>query len=1014
MDPVSSASVGWGISVSGWLVSPIMSNLLTKGFSYLGLSSSEKVEKLERKIIQLKLLLEAADDNPQRETLEQCIKDLKSSFYAAEDILDDIDYHRLKNQVLYQSVGRAEEDVETMTNFDVTIETRTELKEALDKLENLIDEEQRILSSLKVPVGCDYINNAPNSIVRLPTKTTSSPPVVFGRDEDLEIIRKFLRDTPADDEASSSGTNCYSIMGIHGLPGSGKTTLVQHVCEKERDDDYFNLVMWIHVSQNFSMDTIFTEMLEFASGRKRDQFSNFDMLQRELKASLRDKRFLLVLDDVWYDQDASGKLNLLLSLLMVGKMGSRILMTTRAVDAARALGAQYLVTIPDLNEEKFFSMFMHYALDGASIEDEELLRVHQSIGRKIAEKLGRSPLAARIVAGQLKRRLDFDFWIHTMNNDLLNNGTWAALWWSYQQLEEHVKQCFAYCSIFPRRYELQRDELVHLWMAEDFVKATATTEDVEYVVHDCFDVLLSTSFIQLQRTEFGKEYFTIHDMFYDLASKVAGNDCFRIEKCMVGKIPQDVRHLFIVSYDERVFQEQVLNLKSLRTIIISSSTRKRMNSEDFRRMLKSLKKLRVVHLEVDNLSTISPCIGEQKHLRYLALFGKFPILTLPRRFTQLYHLQKFAVRRATSVDYHFSEEIANLVNLRYMICSMFYCPDIGRLTLLRALSVFRVRKERGYEIQQLEHLNNLHGTLRIEWLENVTNNEKAFQAKLFNKVHLSDLVLQWNTDNQSSKLMFGNQDGRQSDEPILTCDLELAEGKASDQSSDSQEDIFEALCPPCLIRSLKIVNYSGSTYPNWFLREQGALENLQYLELSNCYAPPKIGESVMYFRTLVISSCRWYSLPENMERLTWLEKLVIDECENIMSLPILPSSLKVLTLRRWNGSSLPENMERLTSLEELRLQMCDNILSLPRLPLSLKKLKLWTGSSLPENMERLTSLEELTLQQCNNVLSLPRLPLSIKKLEVWNCDHSLWKTCLTVGHPNWQKIAHITEKYIYP
>uniref|UniRef100_A0A0A8ZDU5 R13L1/DRL21-like LRR repeat region domain-containing protein n=1 Tax=Arundo donax TaxID=35708 RepID=A0A0A8ZDU5_ARUDO len=76
-----------------------------------------------------------------------------------------------------------------------------------------------------------------------------------------------------------------------------------------------------------------------------------------------------------------------------------------------------------------------------------------------------------------------------------------------------------------------------------------------------------------------------------------------------------------------------------------------------------------------------------------------------------------------------------------------------------------------------------------------------------------------------------------------------------------------------------------------------------------------------------------------MECLTCLEKLIIDECENILSLPLLPLSLKELALISWKGSSLPENMERLTSLQKLTLQICDNILSLPTLPVSLKKLK---------------------------------------------------------------------------
>ncbi|OEL14415.1 putative disease resistance RPP13-like protein 1 [Dichanthelium oligosanthes] len=921
MDPeVSTADVGWGISVAGWLVSPIISELLDKCFSYIGLPSPEKAEELQRKILQLKLMLEATEDCPQRPALEQWMKELKAAFYEAEDILDAIDYHRLKSHV--QAVSRTKQDVETVMDFNVPTESRMELEESLNKLETLIDEGHKVLSLLKLPASGDNINNTPSNTVRIPTRCTSTPSVVFGRDGDLDMIRKMLHSAPADNKTSSSRTNGYSVIGIHGIPGSGKTTLAQYVCDKERDDDYFNLIMWVHVSQNCSVDTIFSEMLEIASGRKSDQLSNLDNLRWAVQKALWGKRFLLVLDDFWGDKDAR-QLGLLLSPLKVGLMGSRVLVTTRTADAAKALGAQNPYAIPDLDEEQFFSMFMHYALDGANISDQKLLTSHQSIGRKIAEKLGRSPLAARTVAGQLKLRLDFDFWTRTMNSDMLNNGTMATLWWCYQQLEEHVKQCFTYCSIFPRTYKLQRDDLVHLWMAEGFVKTTKETEDIEDIGHDYFHVLLSTSFIQLNRREFGKEYFTIHDLLRDLAERVAASDYFRIEKGMVAIIPKDIRHLFIVSYDESVFREEILNMTSLRTLIVSSSN-KSMHVEDFRSMLKNLKKLRVVLVQVDGLSTISPCIGQQKYLRYLGLYGRTPMLTLPRRFTELYLLQKFAVRSTTPVYFHFNGEIANLVNLRYMICQLFDCPDIRRLTLLRTLSVFRVRKARGYEIQQLEHLDNLHGTLSIKSLENVERKDDAIQARLSNKVHLSDLVLQWNKDNQSSN--FGNQDDRQSEEPLKTSSKDLAQGNTCDQSSVSQEEVLEALRPPFLITSLKIMNYNGSTYPSWFSGEKGALENLQHLELSNCYAQPVIGESFMCLHTLVISDCTWYSLPENMERLTLLEKLA--------------------------------------------------------------------------------------LRNCDNILSLPSLPLSVKKLVIYKCNRSLTETCQTDGHPNWEKIAHITEQHI--
>lgn len=162
----------------------------------------------------------------------------------------------------------------------------------------------------------------------------------------------MLHDTPAD----------HSVIGIHGIAGSGKTTLAQYVCDcekKKSEDRYFELIMWIHVTKNFSVHTVYNEMLEIASGQKMDRLSNLDMLQSELKKRLKGKRLLLVLDDVWYSEsvDEQNDLKKLLSPLKEADKGSRVLVTTRTADAAKLLGAQNPMPISDMNEEEFFKIF---------------------------------------------------------------------------------------------------------------------------------------------------------------------------------------------------------------------------------------------------------------------------------------------------------------------------------------------------------------------------------------------------------------------------------------------------------------------------------------------------------------------------------------------------------------------------------------------------------------------------------------------------------------------------------
>jgi hypothetical protein len=150
--------------------------------------------------------------------------------------------------------------------------------------------------------------------------------------------------------------------------------------------------------------------------------------------------------------------------------------TSQTKDAATALGAQEQIPIPDLGKDHYLSLFMHHAIQGAVDDDGE----YERIGRRIVEKLHRSPIAAVTVAKRLQRNRSVDFWEATANLGMLNE-TMGALWWSYQQLGADIRRCFEYCSMFPRGYMLKREILVHLWIAQGFVKTSDPTEDMEDV-----------------------------------------------------------------------------------------------------------------------------------------------------------------------------------------------------------------------------------------------------------------------------------------------------------------------------------------------------------------------------------------------------------------------------------------------------------------------------------------------------------------------------------------------------
>ncbi|XP_047055467.1 putative disease resistance RPP13-like protein 1 [Lolium rigidum] len=904
-DPLTAVvAIGWGMKAAGWVASPIISDLFKKASSYLGFDASKKLSELEPKILLLERVMGAVEVSPYRPRLEGLYSKLKSAFYEAEEILDDVEYYRLEKKIpddkLKSEVAGPSRRLKQIWSATVKSSplkhqesgmSKVKLKKKLDRIEEVINDACKVLKRMNLP----SISGANQSHVVAANSrgggTTSRPlSTIIGRDEDCDKIVALLHEKEEHGQPDTNSAPCYTVVGIHGIGGSGKSTLAQLVCAHEKKDTHFDLVMWVHVSQDFGVDAIYMEMFEAATGTLCPQFKNRDTLQDMLEKKLCGKRFLLVLDDVWYNmniRDATQSENLqqILSPLRAGEAGSKILVTSRNEDALLALGAakQRCIPISVLDEDVFWKLLMHYALHGVPVDD----HTHGTlgdIGKEIAKKLKGSPLAARIVGEQLRIRQNVVFWRSVRDRDLLNE-TMGALWWSYHHLHEQVKRCFAFCSIFPRRHCLEGHELVKLWAAEGFARCTSEGEEMEDVCQEYFDELVSASFLQLKAKEYPHEsdYYLVHDLLHDLAEKAAGSDCFRIEKselqekCAAVEVPPNVRHMFVQFYDTLLITTKICQLCNLRTLIIGSGpTWDAVSEQVLKFMFKRLRKLRVLTItagcsaryDVPSVMPLPACIDQLRHLRYLAfrLHDSTNLrMILPATFSKLYHMQVLDFGCIEEVVFSSCEDFGNLVNLRHVVCSVFVnIPSIGRLTSLQTMSGFDVRKEQGYEFRQLGNLKKLRGKLWIRGMQNVESKEESLEANLAGKEGISTLELTW----------WGG-------------------GKAS-------PEVLDGLCPPKDLKSLIMNGYHGIRYPSWM--HYGATKHVNHLHLRNC-SPlhgPELSGFCTHLRELIIEQCTWDALPDYMEHLTSLKNLEISCCYNIRSirsLPTLPQSIKDFNFR---------------------------------------------------------------------------------------------------------------------
>ncbi|CAA7029049.1 unnamed protein product [Microthlaspi erraticum] len=90
------------------------------------------------------------------------------------------------------------------------------------------------------------------------------------------------------------------IMGLYGMGGVGKTTLLEQINNKFKvaNDDGFEKVIWVVVSSNLLIEKIQDEIAEKLgfpreNGNKREKKKATDIHTR-----LKNKKFVLLLDDI--------------------------------------------------------------------------------------------------------------------------------------------------------------------------------------------------------------------------------------------------------------------------------------------------------------------------------------------------------------------------------------------------------------------------------------------------------------------------------------------------------------------------------------------------------------------------------------------------------------------------------------------------------------------------------------------------------------------------------------------
>ncbi|KAL4614440.1 hypothetical protein ACB092_07G055200 [Castanea dentata] len=749
----------------------------------------DDLEKMSNTVSTIQAVLEDAEDQQvQNRQVRDWLMKLRETVFDADDLLSEFSTYVLRQNVMGGSKMTKKVRVFFSSSNQLAFGFKMARKiKTIRERFNGIARDRNNFQLVERPLGTTVVTRK-----RDQTHSFVREEDVIGREEDKKAIIGQLLDFDVVENVSF-----ISIVGIGGL---GKTTLVQYIYNDEK----------VCVSDDFDVKAIAEKILASANHTSPNNLE-MDQLQIELRKSLNQKKYLLVLDDVW-NENKEIWCNLK-TLLLDGLKGSKVVITTRTNLVANITSTISPYLLKGLSNDQSWLLFKQMAFE----KKQETINPNlEAIGRDIVEKCCGVPLAIKTIGRVLYFKKTGVEWLDIKNNELMNvtqikDGFLPVLKLSYDYLPSHLKCCFAYCSLFPKDCLISSVKLIPLWIAQGFIQSPEGNQQLEDIANEYFMELHWRSFFQVDfigGSMYKDTLFKMHDLVHDLAFSISRIECTLVDS-NAKNVNEKSRYLSCAFKNDSFFEENLNSLvkaKKMRTFLLTRHRLYRPVEESvLKTLISTFRYLRALDLYDLKIKTLPNIIGKLMHLKYLDL-SLNDIEVLPSSITRLVNLHTLKLKWCVKLK-ELPIDIQKLVSLKHLdIESCFnltHMPyELGQLTSLQTLSLFVLSNDpigsskHSGGLAELNKLNDLRGKIEIKNLESVKDAiSETKAANLKEKQHLSDFSLGWN-DRLDDVINAGDD-----------------------------ENLLDGLQPPQNLKYLSVQWYGGVRFSNWL----SSLTNLSEL-----------------------------------------------------------------------------------------------------------------------------------------------------------------------------------------
>ncbi|XP_042497504.1 probable disease resistance protein At4g27220 [Macadamia integrifolia] len=485
-----------------------------------------------------------------------------------------------------------------------------------------------------------------------------------------------------------------NMVGVYGIAGIGKTTLMKEVDKFFKKDWFFDQVVMVTVSQNLVLKNIQGKIAENLGLRLGEEHLSLraKCLSERLK---KEKRTLIIIDELWKP------LNLQDEVGIPCGNNCKVVLMTRHLKVCNQMKTQFDVEVKNLSEGDAWVLFKRVV--GDHIEDDDTVR---PVAKEIVEECGGLPLAI-ITVGRALRGKDQSMW-KDMASQLKKSSSspsdiegvhekiFCSIKLSYDFLaNEATKFCFLLCCMFPEDMSISEDDLLPYMVGEGVFGDTNSLKEARDKLHNHIEGLKG-SYLLLDDSGRMEGCVRMHDVIRDVSIWIAskGHDFVLKSGTGLRHFPEEDRENLKKCKRLSLMQNEITKLPNrldcsdqlLSLSLRDNRSLKEIPDEFFQGMI-SLKTLDLGRTKISLMPSLLSCLTDLRVLRIskssqmtfdVSLLGKLKKL-------EILHLSDCNIKQLT-------EEIGDLTNLKSLDLSwnqgLTIAPNtLSKLSLLEELNL---------------------------------------------------------------------------------------------------------------------------------------------------------------------------------------------------------------------------------------------------------------------------------------------------------------------------------------